>query len=105
MHDKIPDVSDNQAVYQVAVVGKGMKRNRWHGYVIASSPGEAGDIIEEGYPDISLGVQGISSVSHRGVVPTGDVLARIKGVTHPNAIVFRDGDGEIVRVHRGMLDG
>lgn len=102
MTETLPEPDDGQRFYEVRAKGKGMKPNYWTGYVLATSQRQARDILKDGYPGISLGIQGIRSVRVAGNIVPGDIEDRIRGVTHPNAVVFRDG-GEVKRIHRGQL--
>jgi len=107
MHELLPEPAEGESFYSMKAKGRGMKPNYWVGFCLASSSEEAEEIIEEGYNNhsISMGIQGLRCAESRGKVEApGDRIERlVRSSTHPNSVVFRDGD-EIKRVHRGMLD-
>lgn len=108
MHELLPEPAEGESFYSMKAKGRGMKPNYWVGFCLASSAEEAEEIIEEGYKNrsISMGIQGLRYAKSRGEVGLGDdgwdIEMLVRSATHPNSVVFRDGD-EIKRVHRGML--
>ena len=103
MHRLIPTGDGDETYYQVTAKGRGAKPMSWSGYVLASGPEEARQIIRRGNAeDLQLGLMGVQKVTLDHVVDAVEVEAALVDIFRPNAVVYET-DERAYRVHSGML--
>ena len=100
-HDLLPNPADGQSYYYVKAKDAQAKPLYGGAYVLADTEDGAEEIVKNSTNE--LGLLGIKWAKCKSEVDAEDLESRVRSTGGFNEVLYRDADGEIQRVHRGML--